>query len=254
MAGHVAEFIDVSKTYGSRFFPRRNVQALRKVNFSIASGEVLAIVGPNRAGKTTLLKILLGLCRATSGQVLRFGRSVRERATLAAVGYMHENQVFPPYQTGEALLMFYGGLTGRSRVFLQMKVPELLERLGLADRAHEPISRYSKGMVQRLALAQAVLAEPDLLVLDEPMEGLDLEARRLLEEVVFCQRRAGKTVLLVTHALADVARVCDRVAVLVDGRLVHSSSLVALLRDPQTGLDRSLETALGPMYGSLAGV
>ena len=129
-------------------------------------------------------------------------------------------------------------------------MPALLERLGLADRAHEPIARFSKGMVQRLALAQGVLAEPDLLVLDEPMEGLDLTARQLLQEIVAEQRRAGKTVLVVSHALGEVAQVCDRLAVLVEGRLAYLGSLASLLRDPGTGRERSLEAALGPIYRS----
>ena len=107
-------------------------------------------------------------------------------------------------------------------------MPALLERVGLADRAREPIARFSKGMVQRLALAQAVLAEPDLLVLDEPMEGLDLTARLLLEEIVAEQRQAGKTVLIVSHALGEVAQVCDRLAVLVEGRLAYLGSLDSL--------------------------
>ena len=129
-------------------------------------------------------------------------------------------------------------------------MPALLERVGLADRAHEPIARFSKGMVQRLALAQALIAEPDLLVLDEPMEGLDLTARLLLQEIVAEQRHAGKTVLIVSHALGEVAQVCDRLAVLVEGRLAYLGSLAALLRDPDTGGERSLEAALGPLYRS----
>ena len=132
----------------------------------------------------------------------------------------------------------------------ETRAPALLERVGLADRAHEPIARFSKGMVQRLALAQAMLAEPELLVLDEPMEGLDLNARKLLQEIVAEQRRAGKTVLVVSHALGEVAQVCDRLAVLVEGRLAHLGSLAALLRDPHTNHERSLEAALGPIYRS----
>jgi ABC-2 type transport system ATP-binding protein len=122
--------------------------------------------------------------------------------------------------------------------------------VGLADRAREPISRFSKGMVQRLALAQAMLGEPDLLVLDEPMEGLDLSARELLQEILVEQRRAGKTVLVVSHALGEVAQVCDRVGVVVAGRLAFLGSLSSLLRDPATNSERSLEAALGPIYRS----
>jgi ABC-2 type transport system ATP-binding protein len=232
----VAEFIDVFKTYGSPLRPRRTVEALRGVSFGVEPGEVFAILGPNRAGKTTLLKILLGLCSPSGGRVFRLRRSLSERSTLARVGYMHENQAFPRYLTAVSLLEFYGNLSGLSRSVLRVRVPALLERLGLADRAREPIARFSKGMVQRLALAQAMITEPELLILDEPMEGLDLSARLLLQEIVTEQRGAGKSVLVVSHALGEVAQVCDRLA--------------SLLRDPVTGNERSLEVALGPIYRS----
>jgi ABC-2 type transport system ATP-binding protein len=245
-----AEFIDVSKTYRGRLRRGFEVEALRGVSFRIEPGEVFALLGPTRAGKTTLLKILLGLCRASAGQVFRLGRPVSERVTLARVGYMHENQAFPRYVSAERLLYFYGSLSGLSQSSLRVRVPALLKRMGLADRATEPIARFSKGMVQRLALAQSMLTEPELLVLDEPMEGLDLSARLLLEELVALQRDAGKSVLVVSHALGEVAQVCDRLAVLVEGRLGYLGPLAPLLRDPATGRKRSLEAALQPIYGS----
>ncbi len=250
MPNLVAEFVDVSKKYRAPLWPGRTVEALKGVSFRIEPGEVFALLGPNRAGKTTLLKILLGLCRPSAGSVFRLGRTISERSTLARVGYMHENQAFPRYLTAVKLLEYYGGLSGMRSSVVRSRVPELLERLGLADRAREPIARFSKGMVQRLALAQCMLAEPDLLVLDEPLEGLDLTGRQLLQEIVEQERGAGKTVLLVSHALGEVAQVCDRLAVLVEGRLAYLGSVAALLRDPGTGLERSLEAALGPIYGS----
>ncbi len=245
-----AEFVDVSKTYRVPLRPGRSVQALCGVSFRIEPGEVFALLGPNRAGKTTLLKVLLGLCRPSGGRVFRLGRPLSERSTLARVGYMHENQAFPRYLTAAALLQFYGDLGWIPAATLKTRMPALLERVGLADRAREPIARFSKGMVQRLALAQALLAEPDLLVLDEPLEGLDLGGRELLQEVIAQQRRAGKTVLVVSHALGEVAQVCDRAAVLVQGRLAYLGSLASLLRDPDTGGERSLAAALGPIYRS----
>jgi ABC-2 type transport system ATP-binding protein len=246
----VVEFVSVSKTYRPPLRPGRTVRALRDVSFGIEPGEVFALLGPNRAGKTTLLKILLGLCRPTGGRVRRLGRPLSARSTLARVGYMHENQAFPGHLTAAGLLKFYGALSGLTPAFLRARVPVLLERVGLKDRAREPIYRFSKGMVQRLALAQAVLGEPDLLVLDEPVEGLDLSARGLLHEIVAEQRDAGKTVLIVSHALGEVAQICDRLAVLVEGRLAHLGSLSSLLRDPADGCERSLEDALRPIYES----
>jgi ABC-2 type transport system ATP-binding protein len=208
------------------------------------------VLGPNRAGKTTLLKVLLGLCRPSGGRVYRLGRPASERCTLARVGYMHENQAFPRYLTAVTLLEYYGRLSWVPPAALRTRVSALLERVGLADRAREPIARFSKGMVQRLALAQALLPEPDLLVLDEPMEGLDLGGRLLLQEVLVEQRRAGKTVLVVSHALGEVAGVCDRVAVMVQGALSYLDTAAALRRDPETGRALSLEAALGPIYRS----
>ena len=149
-----------------------------------------------------------------------------------------------------ALLEFYGELSAIPPRILRSRVPLLLDRLELADRSHESISRFSKGMVQRLALAQAMLSEPELLVLDEPMEGLDLNGRRLLQEIIAEQRQAGKAVILVSHALAEVAEVCNRLVVLVAGRLAHVGSLADLVRDPDTGRARPLETALRPLYHS----
>jgi ABC-2 type transport system ATP-binding protein len=250
MPNLVAEFVDVSKTYRTALRPGRPIHALRGVSFGIQPGEVFALLGPNRAGKTTLLKILLGLCHPSGGRVLRLGRPLSAKSTLGRVGYMHEHQAFPRYLTAIELLEFYGGLSGISPAVLRIRVPELLDRMGLADRAREPIARFSKGMVQRLALAHSVLAEPDLLVLDEPMEGLDLSARLLLQGTMAQQRSAGKTVLVVSHALGEVAEVCDRLAVLVEGRLAYLGPLDSLLRDPKTGRERSLEAALGPIYRS----
>jgi ABC-2 type transport system ATP-binding protein len=247
----VAEFVDVSKTYRAPLRPGRTVQALSGVSFGIEAGEVFALLGPNRAGKSTLLKVLLGLCHPSSGRVFRLGRPLEERSTLARIGYMHENQAFPRYLTAVNILELYGNLSWIHPSSLRTRVPALLDRVGLADRAREPIARFSKGMVQRLALAQALLAEPDLLVLDEPLEGLDLSGRMLLQEVVAEQRRAGKTVLIVSHALGEVARLCDRLVVLVSGRVAYRGSLASLLHSPDTGGERSLEEALDSIYRSV---
>jgi ABC-2 type transport system ATP-binding protein len=244
----VAEFDHVSKRYPTDLLGRRFLHAVEDVTFRVEPGQVFGLLGPNRAGKTTLVKILLSLCRPTAGQARLLGRPVQQRATLGRVGYVHENQAFPRYLTAAELLEYYGALALLPEPEVRRRVPRLLERVGLADRSREPIARFSKGMVQRLGLAQALLNEPDLLVLDEPSEGLDLSGRQLVREVVAEQRRQGKTVLLVSHVLAEVERLCDHLAVIKDGRLAFCGPMADLLHDRVTGAGRSLEEALRPFY------
>lgn len=248
MPDFAVQFENVVKDYPADFLGRRKLRALNGVSLGIEPGQVFGLIGPNRAGKTTLVKILLSLCRASQGTTQRLGRPVSDRGTLARVGYMHENQAFPRYLTARALLEYYGALSLLPEPEVRRRAAKLLERVGLADRSREPIARFSKGMVQRLGLAQALLNEPDLLVLDEPAEGLDLLGRKLLREVIAEHRGNGRTVLLVSHVLEEVAQLCDRLGVVAGGRLVHVGATAELLRDPQTGQGRSLEAALEGLY------
>jgi ABC-2 type transport system ATP-binding protein len=226
----VAEFTGVVKTYKSGPLGRAVTPAVQGVTLSVPAGSVFALLGPNRAGKTTLVKTLLSLTRPTAGSITRLGEPAANRATLARVGYMHENHAFPRYLTPAEILAFYGGLSGVPTEKLRQKVNSLLERVGLDDRKRDPISRFSKGMVQRLGLAQAMINDPDLLVLDEPTEGLDLGGRIMLRKVVRDLRAAGKSVLFVSHVLPEVEELCDRVAVMVGGRLAFDGTLAELTR------------------------
>jgi ABC-2 type transport system ATP-binding protein len=244
----IVTFENVSKLYPAGWRLRPTLPAVTGVSLRLEPGQVFALLGPNRAGKTTLVKILLSLCRPSTGRVMRFGRPLADRRTLTRIGYMHESQAFPRYLTAAGLLHYYAALSLISEPELSRKVPHLLEMAGLADRAREPIARFSKGMIQRLGLAQALLNDPELLVLDEPTEGLDLAGRRLVFDVVAEQRKHGCTVLLVSHVLTEVERLCDSVGVLVQGRLVHAGPLSGLLRDPATQCTRSLEQALQDLY------
>jgi ABC-2 type transport system ATP-binding protein len=243
----LVEFSNVTKDYAHGPLGLSRLRALESVSLRIEPGEVFGLLGPNRAGKTTLVKLLLSLCRPTTGSVVRFGRPGSDRTTLRRVGYVHENQAFPRYLTASGLLHYYGAMSLVPAAVLAERVPQLLERVGLADRAHEPIARFSKGMVQRLGIAQALLGEPDLLVLDEPSEGLDLAGRQLVRELLREQKRQGRSALFVSHVLPEAEHVCDRVAILRGGRLVHLGSLAELVRDG-AGQVRSLETAVQPLY------
>jgi ABC-2 type transport system ATP-binding protein len=245
-AAAVAELNNVVKNYAGGLF-RRPVQAVRGVSLRVKPGEVFGLLGPNRAGKTTVVKLLLSLSRPTSGEVRRLGAPASDRRTLARVGYVHENHAFPRYLSAAELLRYYGALSLVPYEALRTRVPQLLERVGLADRSREPIARFSKGMVQRLGIAQALVNDPQLLVLDEPTEGLDLAGRQMLREVVREVRARGGSVLLVSHVLSEAEHLCDRVAVLVNGQVIHTGPLDELLKSGSK--TRSLEKALQELYG-----
>ena len=243
------EFVDICRDYTLGLWPRRTLRAVDRVSLRIEPGEVFGLLGPNRAGKTTLVKMLLSLTRPTSGSIIRLGQPVADRRTLGRIGYMHENHAFPRYLSARELLSLYGALTLIPFEKLGPRVEELLARVGLADRAGDPVVGYSKGMVQRLGLAQSLLNDPELLVLDEPTEGLDLSGRMLLREVMAEQRRRGRTVLLVSHVLPEVENHCDRVAILRRGGLAFCGKVADLMRS-NSGSPRSLEQALLELYES----
>jgi ABC-2 type transport system ATP-binding protein len=226
--GKAVRFEEVTKIYSAGPF-RAGVRALDGVSLSIDIGEVFGLVGPNRAGKTTLVKILLSVCQPTSGLIVRLGRHWRDRSTLARVGYVHESQAFPRYLTARSLLEFYGALSFESPETVRRRAGELLDRFDLADRSREPIGRFSKGMLQRLALCQALVNDPELLVLDEPSEGMDLQARRVFDEVIAERKQQGRTAILVSHHLNDIQRLCDRVGVVRGGKLAFVGRIAELV-------------------------
>ena len=187
-----AEFVAVTKDYPLGWFGKSKRRAVRDVTLTIPSGQVFGLLGPNRAGKTTLVKTLLSLAHATTGTIRRLGEPVAQRRTLARVGYVHENHAFPCYLTPAALMDYYGRMSLVPYEVVKKRAPLLLERVGLADRADDPIRTFSKGMIQRLGVAQALINDPDLLVLDEPNEGLDLTGRQLVADVIQRQRQKGE--------------------------------------------------------------
>jgi ABC-2 type transport system ATP-binding protein len=206
------------KAFGSRV-------ALHDLTLAVQPGEVFGFLGPNGAGKTTAMKILLGLVRPSDGEALVFGRPPAEPAARRRVGYLPEHFRFQEWATGVELLDFHGRLAGMGAAALAGRIPELLERVGLAGRGGERVRRYSKGMTQRLGLALAILHRPDLVLLDEPTSALDPVGRREVRELVRELAAGGVTVFLNSHLLTEVEAVCDRVAIVNQGRVVASGPL-----------------------------
>jgi len=204
--------------------------ALADLDLEVRRGEILGYVGPNGSGKTTTLKLLIGLLKPDSGEVRFFGMPLGVRAWRYRVGYLPEHPYLYDYLTPAEYLDYVGRLFGLSGAVRRGRVRELLALVGLERSADLPMRRFSKGMVQRAGLAQALVNDPDLLLLDEPMSGLDPLGRRLVRNLVLELRSAGKTVLFSTHILSDAETLCDRVAVLRAGRLVRVGALGEMLR------------------------
>jgi ABC-2 type transport system ATP-binding protein len=225
--------------------------ALHDLTLQVGAGEVFGFLGPNGAGKTTAMKILLGLVAPSGGQALVFGRPPTDPAARRRVGYLPEHFRFQEWATGTELLHFHGRLAGLGTAERAERIPELLERVGLAGRGGERVRRYSKGMTQRLGLALAILHRPDLVLLDEPTSALDPVGRRDVRELVRELAANGVTVFLNSHLLTEVEAVCDRVAIVNQGRVVASGPLdelagpVAQLRLLLDRVDRDLLALVG---------
>lgn len=204
---------------------RRKVVALRNLSLEIQSGQVYGLLGPNGSGKSTTLKILLGLVRPTTGTSEIFGIPSDHVSSRKEVGFLPENPYFHKFLTGAETVAFHGRLSGLSGRSLCRKVAELLELVGLSEAADRRIGGYSKGMLQRVGLAQAMVHDPRLLILDEPTAGVDPAGSREIRDLILILRERGKTVLLTSHLLEQVQDVCDRIGILAKGRLVKEGSL-----------------------------
>jgi ABC-2 type transport system ATP-binding protein len=197
----------------------RRRRVLHGISFSVREGEIFGFVGPNGAGKTTTLKILMGLIRATSGAASILGHDVSETAYRRQVGFLPENPYFYDFLTGREILVFYARLSGVPRARMRARVDTLLEWVGLKDAADARLRTYSKGMLQRIGIAQALVHDPQVVFLDEPMSGLDPIGRKEVRDLILRLRSEGKTVFMNTHILSDVEMLCDRVAIIVRGRI-----------------------------------
>ncbi len=221
----------LSKIYRSLFAPA-GVKAVDNLNLSVRRGETYSIVGPNGSGKTTTLKILLGLIFPTSGTTSIFGKDIADLSVRERIGFLPEDAYLYDVFTGEELLDFYAGLFGYSSARRKELVDELLSLVGMQANRRVLFRECSKGMRQRLALAQALVNDPELLILDEPTSGLDPAGRHQMTEIIFELKRRGKTILLCSHFLAEVEEVCDRVGIMYRGRLVSEGTLAELAGHP----------------------
>ncbi len=197
----------------------RQVEALKSLNLTVNQEEIVGFLGPNGAGKSTTIKTLMGQIRPTAGNAKLFGKDVSDPSARQKVGYLPENPSFYNFLTGREYLGLVGCAYGMVQRDLHRESDRVLELLDLTDAANRPMKGYSKGMVQRLGLAQTLLHDPDLFILDEPMSGLDPVGRALVKNLMLDLKREGKTVFFSTHVIADVEAVCDRVAIVAQGEL-----------------------------------
>jgi ABC-2 type transport system ATP-binding protein len=210
-------------------FQRRSIVAVRDLNLQVSAGQIYGLLGPNGSGKSTTLKIILGLVSPTRGRSEIFGRDSRLVASREAVGFLPESPYFYKYLTGAETLRFFGKLCGLRGAKLRSRIDELLELVGLTSARDRRLGGYSKGMLQRIGLAQALVQEPKLVVLDEPTAGVDPAGAREIRDLILDLKRRGTTVLLSSHLLGQVQEICDRVGILADGVLVREGALDDLL-------------------------
>ena len=224
---------------------KRGIVALDNVSLSIQQGEIIGLLGPNGAGKTTFLKVVLGIAHPSTGQVIVNGYKPKDPRSRKHLGYLPENHRFPEHLTGLGLLEFTGRLHGLKQVEIDARTDRLLEMVDMAKWGNTKIRKYSKGMQQRIGLAQAMMPDPDVLLLDEPTDGVDpvgkVEIRKVLERI----RSEGKTIVLNSHLLSEVESVADRVAILSKGRLVRLSTVEELItRNCQYEIDADIGNRL----------
>lgn len=216
---------DLSKTYRTGLLNRSAVRALDGVSLEVPQGTIFGLLGPNGAGKTTLVKILLGLVHPSAGTAYLFGAPAQQAEARRRIGFLPENHQFPSFLTAAQTLHLYGRLADVPTSDRGRRVPQLLDRVGLEERGDTKVKTFSKGMLQRLGLAQALLNDPDLLFLDEPTSGVDPVGRRAIRDLVLELRDDGKTVFLNSHLLSEVEKVCSTIAILRDGTVVRQGSI-----------------------------
>lgn len=232
----VVQTYQLGKLYRTGFWMNQTIESLKSCTFSVYKGETFGILGQNGAGKTTLLKTLLGIVRPTSGKGFLMGKPLGDRVVKHKIGYLPENPYFYDYLTGWEFLEFSAGLFQIPKSVQRQRIPQLLELVGLAKTAalKKQLRQYSKGMLQRIGMAQALINDPEIVFLDEPMSGLDPMGRYQFRETILLLKRQGKTIIFNSHVLSDVEQICDRVAILAQGELISIGSLDQLLGTTET--------------------
>ena len=223
------ETTGLTKDYRLGFWRNRSKRALDGLTLSVEQGEIFGLLGPNGAGKTTTLKLLLRLVFPTAGSGRILGRPLHDVHVHSRIGYLPENPSLYDHLTAQEFLVYAGWLCGVDPAVRRRRSRELLEQVGLAESAGVAVRKFSKGMVQRLGIAQALINNPEVVFFDEPMSGLDPLGRRQVRDLILSLRRLGKTVFFSTHILSDAEALCDRVAILHRGRLQGSGSLSEIL-------------------------
>jgi ABC-2 type transport system ATP-binding protein len=213
------EILGLEKTYAVGFWRKRTKRALKPLHLTVEEGEIFGFLGPNGAGKTTTLKMLMGLVFPTGGTARILGKPVSDPEMKAQIGFLPEQPYFYDYLTARELLTYYGQLSGVSAVELPRRVSQILTRVGMEQAGNVQLRKFSKGMLQRVGIAQAILHDPKVVFLDEPMSGLDPMGRREVRDIIEQLKQEGKTVFFSTHILSDAEALCDRVAILHLGEL-----------------------------------
>jgi ABC-2 type transport system ATP-binding protein len=236
----------LSKTYRTGFWLNQQVTSLQDCSLTIYRGETFGLLGPNGAGKTTLLKLLLGIVRPTQGRAVLLGKPAGDLSIKQQVGYLPENSYFYDYLTGWEFLAYTAGLFSIPKSVQKTRIPELLDLVGLPRSAaiKKQLRQYSKGMLQRIGMAQALINDPAIVCLDEPMSGLDPMGRYQVREIILSLKDQGKTIFFNSHVLSDVEVICDRIAILDQGELVCVGGLQELLGAPQGYLVKGREGSL----------
>ncbi|MBD1928613.1 ABC transporter ATP-binding protein [Trichocoleus sp. FACHB-90] len=227
----VVQTSQLRKVYRTGFWMNQKIESLKSCTLTVYQGETFGLLGPNGAGKTTLLKTLLGIVRPTSGRGFLLGKPVGDRIVKQRIGYLPENAYFYDFLTGWEFLQFAAGLFQIPASVQRHRIPQLLDLVGLAQASarKKQMRQYSKGMLQRVGMAQALINDPELVFLDEPMSGLDPMGRYQMREIILSLKEQGKTIFFNSHILAEVEQICDRVAILAQGELICGGSLNDLL-------------------------